>query len=573
MKKRATLVLVALLLVAVTAAVYAPVRGFAFVNYDDRDYVYANALVTGGWTAKSVMTAFVTFHAGNWHPLTWLSHMTDVQFFGLDAGRHHLVNLLIHLLNVLLLFALMVTLTRAPWRSAIVAALFALHPLNVETVAWISERKSLLSTTAWLLAIACYARWTSTKSVRHYLLLVACFVLGLMSKPMIVTLPAMLFAIDVWPLGRLAPSDFSSREGWRRAGTLLYEKLPLFALSVGASAATLLAQTKQQAVASGNLLPLVERVLNASISFTWYLANAFVPTNLAVLHPHPATLNELVSRGSAFFSLALALTLLGLSVRFVKAAPYMLAGLLWYVITLLPVIGIIQVGLQAHADRYAYVPLIGVFFAVTWLIADASRHLRAELPVAVIATLLIASGTYLTRQQVYTWRDSGTLFRQALEAHDGRNPVASHNLMSHHTFTGDALKKAGGYAAAAVEFQRALQYAPNSPTAIYNYAAVLTDLERYSEALPYYRRSLAADPTQPDAWLYSGDALTMLGRYSEAAEAYRRALSLRSNDKFAEYGLAYSAARAGDSATATSAVARLHSLDPALARQVVAQLQ
>lgn len=555
-----------LLLALAVAAVYAPVAGYDFVNYDDDHYVYANEPVKQGITLRGLVTAFTGTTVGHWHPLTTLSHMLDVELFGMNAGRHHLVNVAIHALNAMLLFGVLLLLTAAPLRSVVVAALFALHPINVESVAWITQRKSLLSTTLWLLAIIAYATWVRRRRALDYGLLLAAFVAGLMFKVMIVTLPATLLALDIWPLRRIGPDGLRSADGRRQLVALLAEKLPLFAVSGASAVSVIVTQRAADAITPSDQFPLVERLLNACVSYLWYLQKAVWPVALTVVNPHPASVGALVSRPVALLSLVFFTACSVVAVRSAARRPYLLAGLAWYFVTLLPVSGIIQVGGNAQGDHFAYVPLIGIFVALVWLVDEflPARRFRRAAMAATVALLVAFS--FAARAQLRTWRNSETLFLRAMEIHRGERFIARKNLAAHYAGLAYPRKVAGDLPGALALYRRAAELYPDAGV-LYNQAAVLSDLERYADAIPLYERSLALQPDHPDGWLNLGDAHVMTGALAPAVGAYRRTLSLRS-DKHAYYGLAYACSRLGDETCATDALVRLRAIDPALAAQV-----
>src|SRR5947209_472240 len=361
--------LISLVLGAITFAVYAPVLNFEFVEFDHDSYVTGNPAVQNGLTFEGVLWAFRGFHVCNWHPLTMLSHMLDCSIFHLAAGGHHLTNLLLHTANTVLLFLLLKRMTGALWRSAMVAALFAWHPLHVESVAWVAERKDVLSTLFLLLTIWAYVRYAEKPGLRRYSLVLLWFSLGLMSKPMLVTLPGVLLLLDYWPLDRMrfasAQDADTAAAPSRRILSLVLEKLPLFVLSVAASIATLLAQREWNAVISLHSMSPSARLGNAIVSYAAYLEKMFWPVNLCAFYPLPGK----VSAG-LFICAALMLgTICMLVWRSRRTRHYLSAGWLWYLLTLLPVIGLVQVGGQAMADRYTYVPLIGIFIMIVWGIA------------------------------------------------------------------------------------------------------------------------------------------------------------------------------------------------------------
>ena len=523
------------LLVAVCAA-YAPVRHFDFVNFDDPDMVSANAHVRRGLTLEGVRWAFTSVEAANWFPVTRLSHMLDYQLFGSRSGWHHAVNVLFHALAAVVLFLFLRRATGGLGRSALVAFLFALHPLHVESVAWISERKDVLSALFWFLALWAYVRYTQRTTVRRYLAVTAWFVLGLMAKPMVVTLPFVLLLLDWWPLRR--PLN----------AALLREKVPLFALSALASAGTWLVQRQAGAVEALAAFPFGMRLENALATYCIYIGKMFWPSGLAVFYPYPA--------GFPLWQAVLAAgALIGISVLALRAwrhAPYLAMGWFWHLGTLLPVIGLIQVGAQAHADRYTYVPAVGLAIALAWGMADLLRRWpRAQVALAAAVSLACLP---VTRAQVAHWRNSETLFRQAL-AVTGANDVAEHNLGNYlmdvpgrlpeaiahleaslrryppsakaHTDLGAALSRVPGrLPEALVEYQTALRLAPDSPIAHNSLGSTLAQMGRLPEAIAEYREAsrLAPDSAIPHNNL--GNALTRMGRLPEAIAEYAAALRL-----------------------------------------------
>lgn len=557
-------------LVLAVAAVYAPVAHFDFVNYDDDHYVYANELVRAGITPAGVRAAFTGTTVGHWHPLTTLAHMLDVEWFGLNSGAHHLVNVGIHAFNAALLLLVLSTITGALKRSAVVAMLFALHPINVETVAWVTQRKSLLSTTMWLLAIAAYTGWARRRRARDYALLLAAFVAGLMFKVMIVTLPATLLILDVWPLRRVGAADLRTDAGGRRIGSLLIEKLPLFALSLVSAVGVIITQRASDALTPDAQFPLGERLLNACVSHLWYLQKAFVPMALTVVNPHPSGVGALVSRPLAAISVVFFAALTIFALRGFRRRPYLLAGLGWYFVTLLPVSGIIQVGGNAQGDHFAYVPLIGAFVAIVWLVADLAGAVRAKRVAVAGALATVVAFGILARVQLETWRNSETLFLRAMQVHNGESFIARKNLAAHYSQLAHQRKLSGDIAGALPLYDAATRLNPDAGV-LYNHASALSDLQRYSEAAALYERSLALEPKNPDAWLNLGDAQVMTRRYAAAASSYRQTLAART-DKYALYGLAFACAKVNDRPCATNAFARLQSLDPQLARDLEFQI-
>ncbi len=412
------------LAVALTVAtlwVYAPVRGYDFVELDDPLYVRENPHVTAGLSADSVRWAFTSLHAGYWIPLTWTSYMVDVEVYGsADPRGFHVTNLLLHLANTLLLFGLLRSMTRAPVPSAFVAALFALHPLHVESVAWITERKDVLSTMFWFLGLWAYASYIARPHWRRYTLVVVCAVLGLLAKPMVVTFPFVLLLLDVWPLKRVTLYGTGAWPAWRRA---ILEKLPLVALAVGAGVLTYLAQDQAGAAATLEAVPAGLRLQNAVVSYVAYLWATVWPSPLAAIYP--------IAPGIPLWKVAGAGVLLAavtaLVLRAAKHRPYLPVGWFWYLGTLLPVSGLLQVGVQARADRFTYVPLIGVFIMGAWAAADAAAKSRAlRRATAVVALAVVGAAALQARQQVAYWQDSVALWTHALETTLGMNRYDAH---------------------------------------------------------------------------------------------------------------------------------------------------
>lgn len=413
MDRRAILLAGALALL--TLAAFLPSLQNRFVNLDDPLYVTNNRVVKKGLTWEGLAWVRTANVANNWHPLTMLSHMLDCEIFGVKAAGHHAMSLLIHLANVLLLFEVLRRMTGSAWRSAAAAGLFGVHPLRVESVAWVSERKDVLSGLLWILALGAYSRYVREPSAKRYLLVVLAMALGLMAKPMVVTLPFALLLLDVWPLGRLKPGE----DGWvRRLGRLTVEKLPLFALSAVASVVTVRFQTTS--LVSLEALPWSLRLANAAVGYATYLGKTILPRNLAVFYPIPLE----IPLWKALAAAGLILVPTALAVWKARRAPWFLVGWLWFLGTLVPVIGIVQVGRQAMADRYTYIPSIGLALAICWGIPSlvASRRWRTALAGATVLILLTL--TALTRLQVRHWSDGVTLFRHALA-------VTQDNYMAH----------------------------------------------------------------------------------------------------------------------------------------------
>ncbi len=555
--------LLSLLLAAVTLAIFWPVGHHDFINFDDPDYVTENEWVKRGLTGAGVHWAFTTGHAGNWHPVTWLSHMLDVTLFGLEAGKHHLVNLGFHVANAILLLVLLNSMTGALWRSAFVAALFAIHPLHVESVAWVAERKDVLSTFFGLLTLIAYGRFAQCKmqnakckiaeeelggggqyKITNSKLVsggkvwfgaaLAFFALGLMSKAMLVTWPFVMLLLDVWPLNRISlVPRVLSLASWRVWKRLVIEKLPFFALTIASSFVTSLVQSQGGAVSTAGNLPLDDRLANAFASYLKYLGKTFWPTDLAIFYPHP----DLRYPASEQWPLALivttALLLIGISVlaiRRLKQQPYLATGWFWYLGTLVPVIGIIQVGTQAMADRYSYVPLIGIFICVVWAGTDLLTHLRiGRAALALVGTAAVAACVVVTHFQVQTWQNDLTVFGHALAV--TRNNHVAQSIL------GKALARQGKNELALEHFRAALAAYPNHADAHQDLGATFYTMGKYQEAIEQFQAQLQARPNQFRTYSGLGAAYWALGADDKAQENYAQALSLNPDYPPANHGM------------------------------------
>jgi protein O-mannosyl-transferase len=570
---------VAVILVAIILFIYAPVRHYGFLSYDDPEYVSENAQVIRGLTGQGVLWAFTTGHASNWHPVTWLSHMLDVQIFGMNAGRHHLTNLLLHLANALLLFGILYRTTGAWRRSAMVAVLFAAHPLHVESVAWIAERKDVLSTLFWMLTMHAYVRYVGKPRLGRYLTVFAVFALGLMSKAMLVTLPLVLLLLDVWPLDRVR-LESGQLQVWLR---MFREKIPLFLLAAASSIATILAQWRGGAVQNFEVIPLYQRAANALVSYVAYLGQMLWPNNLAAYYPH-ALLSIWLVAASAMVFIAVSVIV----IRFSRSRPYLFVGWLWYVSTLVPVIGLIQVGGQARADRYTYIPLIGVFIIVAWGIAAIPGRWRyRSIALQAAACILVCALAAGARSQVRYWESDLALWERAVQA-TADNPFARTNLgfalidsgdfaagiaqytealkikpdsaetrnalgvallkqgqldaameqfemslrikpgfAGAHSNRGMVLAQRGDTEEAFSEFRKALEISPENPEVQYNFGFALARQGKLDEAISYYRKALAIRPDYADACFQMGNAFAGKGMLSEAAAEYTKALRIK----------------------------------------------
>ena len=511
------------LLVLLVLLVYAPVRHFALIDYDDPVYVTLNPHVTGGLRADNVRWAFTTREGANWFPLTWLSLMADVQLDGQDAGAMHWTNVLLHAASTLLLFAFLVRTTRARMPSALAAFVFALHPQHVESVAWVAERKDVLSTLFWMLALLAYARYVSRRERGAYALTLVLYCGGFLAKPMVVTLPAVLVLLDFWPFERYG-KETAWNEIVRREGR---EKAPFFILAALMSVTTVIVQHSGGAVRPLGLFPISTRLGNAVVSSALYILKTLWPSRLAVYYPlHQAP--------PAWQIAAATLALLSISALVWRGWParrYPAVGWLWYLITILPVIGIIQVGDQARADRYTYLPMVGLSLMVIWGGADIWRQRPAVRPVlAAVCALAACASVALTVRQVSYWRDSTTLFGHA-------NAAVENNEVAHGCLA-DALREQGHYDAALEEYRLALAINPRYVQALINSGAVLGQMGRPREALAPLESAVRLSDSDPKAHYGLGLALGMLGRLREAEEQFEVALLLKPDWVLAEVGLA-----------------------------------
>jgi tetratricopeptide (TPR) repeat protein len=599
---------VLLALTVLTLVVFAPVRHHDFVSFDDPLYVSENPHVARGLTPSAVAWAFTSGYAANWHPLTWLSHMLDVQVFGLAPGPHHLVNLFLHTANVLLLFALLTLATGHSWPSAFVAALFAVHPLHVESVAWVAERKDVLSTFFGLLAMLAYVWWAGLMGrlgqvgrvgrvgqmgrVWHlaYLMVVLLYAISLMAKPMLVTLPLVLLLLDVWPLGRVGVGRSESprvresespkvREsespGVRTSGgrtpgrtryslsgirysvfgirPLIVEKLPFVALAIGSTIATVLVQQRGGAVSRLAVVPLPMRVANALTSCVTYVAEMLWPARLSVFYRYPDTFSIVGVLGAALIVSAVSVLVL----RQLRTRPYLAVGWFWYLVTLAPVVGIVQVGRQAMADRYTYVPLVGLFVMVAWGVPDLVARWRLNWrALSALATAVVLLCAATARAQVAHWRNSDTLWRHALEV-DPRNYYALNAL-------GTQAMGSGRLDTAVRLFAQAADIAPDFPDARHNLGLAYAKQGQTGKAIKEYRAALALNPDVARTHDTLGMALLASGRTDEAIAEFDTAIRLEPELATARSNLGKALASKGDLDAAIACYTEALRLDPRL---------
>ncbi len=498
-----------------TLALYWPVHGFDFLNYDDQDYVSMNPQVQGGLTAAALGWAFTTDHAGNWHPLAWLSHMLDCQVFGLDPGAHHLVNTAFHAVNSVLLFLLLRRLTGATWRSAWVAGIFALHPLHVESVAWVSERKDVLSAFFFILTLLAYDAYVRARNSGSrlrlwgfYVLALALSGLGLMSKPMLVTVPFVLLLLDFWPLQRLSLGSNSSEVRGR-----LLEKIPFLAFSAVASVLTYRAQQHSGYVAELTVVPLGLRIQNAVLSYGSYLKQMLWPEGLAVYYPYPNPMPVEAVALAAVVVLGISL----LALKWLRRRPYVAVGWFWYLGMLVPVIGLVQVGAQSMADRYSYLPLVGIFIVIAWALGEAAEKPgRARVFVGAVAVAAVLVCAPLTAAQLKHWRGNEPLYRHAL-AVTGENPTAAQNL-------GCELLVQKRFPEAEALFAEAVRLRPRLPAAYSNLGFALSMQGKTDEAIAQYHTALELDPSVARTRTLLASALLAAGKRDEAIAEYKTAL-------------------------------------------------
>jgi tetratricopeptide (TPR) repeat protein len=488
-----------------------------FVNYDDPRYVYENTKITGGLSISGIAWAFTHIHSLNWHPLTTISHMLDCQLYGLKAGWHHFTNVLLHTLAAILLFLALQQMTAAVWRSAFVAAVFAIHPLRVESVAWIAERKDVLSGVFFMLTLLAYVYYARLPRIRGYLLVVFLFACGLMCKPMLVTLPFVLLLLDYWPLDRM------KGQLWNRVA----EKIPLIALSAVSSVITFLVQ--KGAVGSTADLPILERINNAVASYVLYIWQMLWPVNLAVFYPHPENRLPL---WEIICPLLLLICITAVAITLRKQRPYLIAGWLWYLGMLVPVIGLVQVGWQGRADRYTYLPQIGLYIAVTWAVTDLTalwQHQRSILSTAALLTVVVLS--WRAWVQTSYWRDSETLFRHA-RAVTVNNDVAENNL-------GIVFLRQGKVDEAISLLQAAVDLRPDNSPAHENLAKALLQKGQVAEALIHYRKLLELQPDNIEVHNIVGTVLVQQGHVGEGVEEWQKVLSVEPDNGNAMSNLAW----------------------------------
>ena len=519
---------ISLILILIIAALFWRVQCFGFIHYDDVLYVTDNTHVQGGLGYEGFMWAMTTSHASNWHPLTWLSLMADYELYWLNPAGYHWSNVLFHIANTVLLFLVLNRMTGALWRPVFVAALFAVHPLHVESVAWVAERKDVLSAFFWMLTMGAYVRYVHHPGLPRYLAVLLAFILGLLAKPMLVSLPFVLLLLDYWPLRRFR---FGQLSGLSR---LIVEKVPLFIFSGVSALVTFLVQKNSEAVASLEFLSVGMRLTNAFVSYAAYVVKTFWPTGLAIFYPHPGAWPI----WQVVWSVLLVVGVTICAAACVRRHPYCIVGWLWYLGTLIPVIGLVQVGSQSMADRYTYIPLIGLFIVVVWGVADLLRGWRYGRAVGVaVAAAALSALMVVTLFQVQRWRDSITVFTHALKVTEG-NYLAHNNL-------GMALKEIDRPGQAKGHFRAAINIKPNYAPAYNNMGYLLTREGRTEEGMQFYLKALQIRADNVDVLFNLGETLASQGRIEEAIVSYREALRLKPESSVVHNNLAVALTKKG----------------------------
>lgn len=539
---RRDIILAAVLAVAVLA-VYGTITDHQFINYDDPRYVSENEAVQRGLDAESVRWALTQLAPFYWQPLTWLSHMLDIEMYGLHAGRHLLTNVLFHAASSVCLFLLLLKASGLRWPSFLAAALFALHPLRVESVAWAAERKDVLSTFFLVLTLWAYVAYGRRRSLARYLLVTLSLSLGLMSKPALVTVPILLLFFDYWPLRRF--------HGLIPPRQLIIEKIPWLILVLLVSFLTV--EGQQQAISPLSHIPMSQRFQNMAVSSMMYVVKTVVPTHLAILYPYPARFPI----WQVVLGVSMVSTLTVLAWRYRSRFPYVWAGWLWFLVALLPVIGLIQAGSQSYADRFTYIPHIGLFAAVCWLgfdIASRDARMGEVLKAGSVAVLLVLA--ILSWRQLHTWKDSETVFRHALRV--TRNNVVAHLRLA------DALDRQNRRDEADIHYRQAVLLSPRSPLVRHDYGHALLMREKYREAAEEFRQSIAANPRFASAHHYLGEALLKNGQIDEAVASLQTAARLDPDSARIHNDLGSALGRQGDSASAISQYQEAIRLDPRL---------
>jgi tetratricopeptide (TPR) repeat protein len=518
-------IIVVLMLIILTLGVYWPVQDYEFVNFDDNLYVADNYLTQSGLTYQGIIKTFTDVHTGHWHPLTILSHMLDWQLFGDNAGGHHWTSVIIHILNTILLFIFFRYVTGAIWKSAFLAALFAIHPLNVESVAWIAERKNVLSTFFWILTMLFYVWYVKQPNWKRYLPVFFSFALGLMSKPMLVTLPFVLLLLDYWPLNRMGINFQNNDQNVTtsivtdksRIFFLVLEKIPLLVLTIISICLTFYAAQSINTVASGDILPLTARISNAIFSYAVYIKKLFWSFDLAVFYPHAYIPIWQVSVAAL---LLVVITIL--AIRYYRKYPYLIVGWFWYVGTLVPVIGIVQVGGQSMADRYAYIPFIGLFTIISWGVSqNLFKTKYAKMITSSVCIFFIIMLSFIAYNQVKVWNNTATLFKSALKS----NP---NNYLAYKALGLDAADR-GDNELALLYYSMSLKIKPDFDQAYNDAGLVLVKMGRRYEALKSFKKAIQINKFSAEAHYNLGLFLMQENNFDRAVSHFSKAIEIKKN--------------------------------------------
>ena len=511
-----------LILIILNIVIYWNIQNHAFIKYDDQLYVTSNHRIQAGITLKSVLSTFTDTHTGNWHPLTMMSHMLDWQLFGEKAGGHHWTSVIIHIFNTVLLFLLLNQLTGAIWRSAMVAALFAVHPMNVESVAWIAERKNVLSTFFWIMTMLIYVWYVKQPGWKRYLPVFLCFALGLMSKPMLVTLPFVLLLLDYWPLNRTAIDTQNENQaeiqaplkiGKAKLSFLIMEKIPLFILTAISICVTLYTQYNVKAVVNLDSLPILKRINNAIVSYGLYIKKMFWPIDLSVFYPQYNIGIWRLLLASSFL-----IFLSAMVIRYYRKHPYLLVGWLWFLGTLVPVIGLVQVGAQSMADRYAYVPFIGLFIMLVWYLADiVKRNACIKFSLILISVVVILVLSVLSWQRCQLWGDQFALWNDVLK---------NHKVALAYNFRGLAYVDKGQYSLALADYNIAIERDKKFAEALNNRAILYSTIGQSKNALKDYNQAVNLNPKFADAYYNRGILYLEINQLDAAISDFTIAINI-----------------------------------------------
>ena len=516
---------------------YSPILGYGFINFDDIEYIIENPHIKNGLTLESIAWAFKAQYSWNWHPITWLSHILDVEIYGLYPRGHHKTNLILHIANSLLLFGVLFKMTGALWRSTLVATLFALHPLNVESVAWVSERKNVLSTFFWFLTMWAYIRYVENKRIKNYLLVVFVFAVGLMSKSMLVTLPFVLLLLDFWPLKRFA-GEFPTLQEVKK---IVLEKTPMFLLVIGSGVITYIAQRDGSsiggAVQSLEKIPMDARLSNALVSYIEYLEKMIWPSGLAPFYPHPVHTIP-IWKPILFGMLILGFTFL--VIKLIRQAPYLAVGWFWYLGTLVPVIGLVQVGNQAMADRYAYVPLIGIFIAIAWGLWDLKKGKKNLL--LILTPILAVVLAVLTSHQISYWATPVTLMQHGMQVAKDRHS----DIFYPHLHLAAAFSMESRPSESIKHHKIATKIRPDFPYAYLNLGLIYSEMKEFNQAIFYFKKAIKLQPEWPVLYNNVGNALARTGNLEEAIPYYEKAIKREPNYATAHMNLGNALAQTGE---------------------------